>query len=174
MLSASAALHAQSQAAVSYPVPDLVLELWPDGAPTDNGLSGDEIDYGNHVSNVTEPTLSLFLPEGECNGLAIISCPGGGYIDVWDKTEGYSLADWYNEMGIVYAVLKYRLPNGHREVPLDDVQKAMRMMASGPPSTASSGSACKAIPPEVTLPRWPPPIMWMPRRVLTLRCSSIP
>lgn len=128
MLSASAALHAQSQAAVSYPVPDLVLEVWPDGAPTDNGLSGDEIDYGNHVSNVTEPTLSLFLPEGECNGLAIISCPGGGYIDVWDKTEGYSLADWYNEMGIVYAVLKYRLPNGHREVPLDDVQKAMRMM----------------------------------------------
>ena len=128
MLSASAALHAQPQAAVSYPVPDLVLELWPDGAPTDNGLSGDEIDYGNHVSNVTEPTLSLFLPEGECNGLAIISCPGGGYVDVWDKTEGYSLADWYNEMGIVYAVLKYRLPNGHREVPLDDVQKAMRMM----------------------------------------------
>ena len=128
MLSASAALHAQPQAAVSYPVPDLVLELWPDGAPTDNGLSGDEIDYGNHVSNVTEPTLSLFLPERECNGLAIISCPGGGYVDVWDKTEGYSLADWYNEMGIVYAVLKYRLPNGHREVPLDDVQKAMRMM----------------------------------------------
>ena len=126
MLSASAALHAQSQAAVSYPVPDLVLELWPDGAPTDNGLSGDEIDYGNHVSNVTEPTLSLFLPEGECNGLAIISCPGGGYIDVWDKTEGYSLADWYNEMGIVYAVLKYRLPNGHREVPLDDVHNVFR------------------------------------------------
>lgn len=118
----------QAQDAASYPVPDKVILIWPDGAPTDNGLTGEEIDYGNHVSNVTVPTLSLFIPDGPCNGLAILSCPGGGYVDVWDKTEGYSLADWYNEMGIVYAVLKYRLPNGHREVPLDDVQQAMRIL----------------------------------------------
>lgn len=122
------ALHAQDAAA--YPVPDEVIMVWPDGAPTDNGLTGDEVDYGDHVSNVTVPTLSVFVPDGPCCGLAIISCPGGGYVDVWDKTEGYSLADWYNEMGIVYAVLKYRLPNGHREVPLDDVQQAMRIMRS--------------------------------------------
>ena len=112
-----------------YPKPDLVINLWENGAPTSNGITGEEFDYGNHVTDVTKPTLSLFLPEKPC-GLAIISCPGGGYVDVWDKTEGYTLADWYNEMGIVYAVLKYRLPNTHREVPLDDVQEAMRIMRS--------------------------------------------
>lgn len=111
-----------------YPKPDLVIELWPDGAPNDNGITEPEFDYGNHVTRVTRPTLSVFLPDGPCNGLAVISCPGGGYIDVWDKTEGYSLAPWYNSMGIVYAVLKYRLPNGHYEVPISDAERAIEVM----------------------------------------------
>ena len=64
-----------------WPLPDLMFDLWPDGAPTDNGLTGEEIDYGNHVSNVTHPTLGVYLPENP-NGLAILVCPGGGYVDV--------------------------------------------------------------------------------------------
>ena len=110
-----------------FPQPDTVISLWPDGAPTDNGLTGEEIDYGNHVSNVTKPTLALFLPE-KPNGLALLICPGGGYVDVWDKTEGYVNSKWFTDQGIVYAVLKYRLPNGHPEVPLDDVHEAMRLL----------------------------------------------
>ena len=110
-----------------FPKPDRIINLWPDGAPTDNGLTGPEKDYGNHVSNVTKPTLALFLPE-KSNGLAILVCPGGGYVDVWDKTEGYFNSKWYTDQGIVYAVLKYRLPNGHPEVPLDDVHEAMRII----------------------------------------------
>ena len=110
-----------------FPQPDRIINLWPDGAPTDNGLTGPEKDYGNHVSNVTKPTLALFFPE-KSNGLAILVCPGGGYVDVWDKTEGYANSKWYTDQGIVYAVLKYRLPNGHAEVPLDDVHEAMRIL----------------------------------------------
>lgn len=107
--------------------PDAFFRLWPNGAPTSNGLTGPEKDYGNHVSNVTEPTLRVYLPENP-NGLAVLACPGGGYIDVWDGTEGINLAEWYNAQGIVLAVLKYRLPNGHYEVPLDDVHEAMRIL----------------------------------------------
>jgi len=110
-----------------FPQPDVMFELWPDGAPSDNGLTGEEIDYGNHVSNVTKPTLAVFLPE-KPNGVAILVCPGGAYIDVWDKTEGYFNSKWYTDQGIVYAVLKYRLPNGHPQVPLDDVHQAMRIL----------------------------------------------
>ena len=113
--------------AFDFPQPDVMFNLWPDGAPTDNGLTGEEKDYGNHVSNVTKPTLAVFLPENP-NGLAILVCPGGGYVDVWDKTEGYANSKWYTDQGIVYAVLKYRLPNGHPEVPLDDVHEAMRVL----------------------------------------------
>ena len=111
----------------NFPQPDLMFNLWPDGTPTDNGLTGEEIDYGNHVSNVTKPTLAVFLPE-KPNGLALLVCPGGGYVDVWDKTEGYFNSKWFTDQGIVYAVLKYRLPNGHYEVPLDDVHEAMRIL----------------------------------------------
>lgn len=110
-----------------YPTPNSVIELWPNGAPTDNGLTGPEKDYGDHVSNVSKPTLSIFLPE-KCNGLAILVCPGGGYVDVWNGGEGFSLAEWYTSQGIVYAVLKYRLPNGHNEIPLDDVHRAMDIL----------------------------------------------
>lgn len=110
-----------------FPQPDRIINLWPDGAPTDNGLTGPEKDYGNHVSNVTKPTLALFLPE-KPNGVALLVCPGGGYVDVWDKTEGYANSKWYTDQGIVYAVLKYRLPNGHPEVPLDDVHEAIRIL----------------------------------------------
>jgi len=105
----------------------IVFHLWPEGAPTDNGLTGPERDYKTHVSNVTDPTLTVFLPE-KPNGMAVLACPGGGYVDVWYGTEGINLAEWYNSQGIVYGVLKYRLPNGHTEIPLDDVHKAMDIM----------------------------------------------
>lgn len=104
-----------------------VFNLWPNGAPTDNGLTGDECEYKDHVNNVTRPTLTVYLPDHP-NGKAILACPGGGYYDVWGTTEGHNLAEWYKSQGIVLAVLKYRLPNGHKEVPLDDVHEAMRIM----------------------------------------------
>lgn len=106
-----------------------VIDLWPDGAPTDNGLTGPEKDLGNHVSNVTRPTLTIWAAE-KPNGLAVLACPGGAYIDVWNGTEGNNLAQYYNEQGITLAVLKYRLPNGHYEVPLEDVHEAMRILKS--------------------------------------------
>lgn len=104
-----------------------VIKIWPDGAPTSNGLTGPQNDYGDHVNNVTDPIMTLYIADNP-NGKAILACPGGSYIDVWDQTEGHWMADWYNEQGITFAVLEYRLPNGHREVPLDDVQEAMRLL----------------------------------------------
>ena len=123
----AAAENAAETPAFNFPQPDEIIPLWPDGAPSDNGLTGEEIDYGNHVSNVTQPTLALFFPK-QPNGLALLVCPGGGYVDVWDKTEGYANSQWFTDQGIVYAVLKYRLPNGHYEVPLEDVHEAMRIL----------------------------------------------
>lgn len=107
--------------------PSETFDLWPNGAPTSNGLTGEEKVYPDHVSNVTHPTLEVYRP-AHANGQAILACPGGGYFDVWNGHEGRALAEWYNSQGIVYAVLKYRLPNFHKEVPLDDVQQAMRIL----------------------------------------------
>lgn len=102
--------------------------LWPDGAPTDNGETGPEQANAMFVTNVVDPVMTVYLPE-KPNGLAVLACPGGSYLQVWQGTEGHNRASWYTDQGIVYAVLKYRLPNGgHHEVPLADVHQAMHIL----------------------------------------------
>ena len=54
--------------------------------------------------------------------------PEGGYIRLAMNHEGHDMADWFNAQGITYAVLKYRMPNGHHDVPLSDAHQAIRLM----------------------------------------------
>lgn len=104
------------------------IHLWPNGTPNTNEVTEAEVYNGRFAVNITDPVLTVFVPE-HCNGIAILHCPGGSYCQVWQGTEGLNMADWYTEQGIVFAVLKYRLPNGgHREVPLSDVHQAMKIL----------------------------------------------
>jgi acetyl esterase/lipase len=59
-------------------------------------------------------------------GKAILICPGGGYSNEAANHEGRMFAEWFASHGITAVVLKYRLPNGHSEIPLADAQQAMR------------------------------------------------
>lgn len=106
----------------------LTLNLWDGNAPTGNGyLPQDEQEYKDHYDHVATPTLTIYIPDSIC-GQAILGCPGGGYWDVWTGTEGHNLVEYFTEQGIVYGVLKYRLPNQHHQVPLEDAQQAMRLL----------------------------------------------
>lgn len=102
----------------------IVIKLWPDGAPNDNEMRAQARDGALYVA---EPTLTVF-PAERGNGLAIVACPGGGYWGLAMEHEGTAMADWMNRQGITYAVLRYRMPNGHHEVPLSDAQEALRVM----------------------------------------------
>lgn len=106
---------------------DLVIDLWPDGAPTDNGLAGQETGDSEHFSLVAHPQLWLYRAENP-NGKAIVICPGGGYHDVWYAHEGSNMADWLKTQGISLIVLKYRMPNFHANVPLEDAQRALEIV----------------------------------------------
>ena len=104
------------------------LPLWPNGAPNNNELTNSgQIHNNEWVSDVTTPTLTVY-PASHPNGMAIIMCPGGGYGGLAMKHEGHDMAPWFNTQGITYAVLKYRMPNGHHEVPLSDAEQAIRMV----------------------------------------------
>ena len=104
------------------------LPLWPNGAPNNNELTNSGQKHNNEwVSDVTTPTLTVY-PASHPNGMAIIMCPGGGYGGLAMKHEGHDMAPWFNTQGITYAVLKYRMPNGHHEVPLSDAEQAIRMV----------------------------------------------
>lgn len=102
----------------------LELKLWPEGMPNDNGMTCQE---ENGVLYVAEPTLTVY-PATEGNGMAIVACPGSGYGKLATDHEGKDMAAWFNNQGITYAVLKYRMPNGHKEVPLSDARQAMRIL----------------------------------------------
>lgn len=73
------------------------------------------------------PTLTVYFPESPF-GMAVIMCPGGGYGHLALGHEGHDMARWFTEQGIVYAVLKYRLPHGNRHIPLEDAGRAMRIV----------------------------------------------
>lgn len=119
MLFASLSVNAQKP---------IVVELWPNGAPNDNGLSGQEkLSERNFASNISKPTITVY-PSKTPNSKAIVMCPGGGYAFETMDWEGHILADWMNSIGVTYVVLKYRLPNGHDEVPLTDVHQAIKII----------------------------------------------
>jgi len=111
------------------------LRLFPRNAPGEQGDVGPEkaVRKGGvtRISNVSEPTLTVYHPKPEkATGAACIVCPGGGYqILAWDK-EGTEVAAWLNEIGITAAVLKYRVPRraGRPKhlAPLQDAQRAIR------------------------------------------------
>lgn len=104
------------------------LLLWPDGAPNTNGLTGAQEDLeGGRVANVVNPSITVYRPE-KPNGMAVIMCPGGGYGRLAMNHEGHDMAAWFTTQGITYAVLKYRMPNGHNEVPLSDAEQAIRLV----------------------------------------------
>ena len=73
-----------------------IILLWPDGAPTSNGLAGVELeDAPNAISNISNPSL-LVYPATKPNGKAILMCPGGGLSKISIGHEGRDMAAWFN------------------------------------------------------------------------------
>lgn len=114
----------------SHPASAETIPLWPDGKPNDSGLTADgDTSNPGWYTLIAEPELYVYRPENP-NGTAILMCPGGGYYGLAMTHEGTDMKDWFNSMGITYAVLKYRMPNGHHDVPLSDAEEAMRILRS--------------------------------------------
>ncbi|MBR1932736.1 MAG: prolyl oligopeptidase family serine peptidase [Prevotella sp.] len=70
-------------------------------------------------------SLTCYLPQ-QPSGRAVVGCPGGGYRNLSMQNEGHDWAQFFNEQGIAYFVLTYRMPGGNRDIPLGDARKAMR------------------------------------------------
>lgn len=109
---------------------DMVLKVWPNGAPNDNGIKEPEEKYdGVRVRKVSVAELYVFLPQkSENTGVGVVICPGGGYGILAMDHEGYDMAKWLADRGIAGIVLKYRMPNGNHEVPSSDARQAMRIV----------------------------------------------
>jgi len=110
-----------------------VIELWKNGVP--NSIKATDYEEFHdekmdRVGKVSNPTLTVFVPE-KPNGTSVIICPGGGYQYLAINKEGYKTAEWFNSIDITAFVLKYRLPSDeimeNKSIgPLQDAQESVR------------------------------------------------
>ena len=112
---------------------DRTIAVWDNAtAPHSNGLRGEErfLD-AVRMTNTVSAELYVFDADPVKNtGQAVIICPGGGYEMLATGHEGCKVAEWLADNGITAYVLKYRLPNGHPEVPFEDAVEALRLVRS--------------------------------------------
>jgi acetyl esterase/lipase len=95
--------------------------IWPKGPPDAQPVAGPESARtvkeppiaGRpwlEVSNVSEPTMTVYSPKGKNTGAAVVVFPGGGYKVLAIDLEGTEAADWLTSRGITCVLLKYRVP----------------------------------------------------------------
>ena len=104
-----------------------VVDLWNNStAPHSNGVTAAETEKNGGYYNITQTQLYIYAADpAKATGQAAVLCPGGGYKYVSLNREGHEIGAWLAENGITGVMLKYRLPNGHSEIPLNDVDKAV-------------------------------------------------
>lgn len=121
---------AKEQPEVKY-FQDETIVLWDNNkAPHSNGLEGEAYDAKPYrLVNTTKAVLYVYNADpSKATGQAVVICPGGGYAKLSMDQEGFLMAQWLAKNGIAAFVLEYRLPNGHREVPLEDAVEAIRVV----------------------------------------------
>jgi acetyl esterase/lipase len=115
-----------------------VVPLWPNGAPGfEDRRNEPERASGGSVSNIHNPSLTVFLPpQGNANGAAVLIFPGGGHRQLVFNAEGVEPARYWNDLGVAAFVLKYRLPREPNSPyslqihPRQDAERAMRLIRS--------------------------------------------
>jgi acetyl esterase/lipase len=79
-------------------------ETWSVSESLTKSPSGDRT-----ISNISDPTLTVFLPDAaRATGAAIVIAPGGALRALGFDNEGVKAAEWLNSKGIAAFVLKYR------------------------------------------------------------------
>ena len=129
------------------------IPLWPSVPPDEPGTIGaeyvrmspeltkDQVEVTTStrmITNVTQPTLSIYRPAPKFDtGTSMLICPGGGYWNLYWELEGEEVAKWLTSRGITGIVLKYRVPRRPDEVkgeparrPLQDAQRAVSLVRS--------------------------------------------
>jgi hypothetical protein len=101
-----------------------IIELWPDRAPGEKDVPGEEKDMTKpsdglvagkpviRLGNVSKPSLSLYRPPtGKDTGAAVLVCHGGAYNILALISKARRFAGGSSSIGVTAALLgKYRVP----------------------------------------------------------------
>ncbi|HEX6834586.1 MAG TPA: alpha/beta hydrolase, partial [Rudaea sp.] len=128
------------------------MRLWPGTPPSAKPMPGPEtIRPGSGhliagkpvtvITNISDPTITVYPPLGKNTGAAVLVIPGGGFEILAIDFEGTEVCDWLVAEGITCVLEKYRVPSEPYEwktnsrprnlqIPtrsLQDTQRAMRV-----------------------------------------------
>ena len=130
------------------------LPIWPGvppdaqqaaGPETTTTTGSDHLVAGRpwtYISNVSQPTLTVYSPKERNTGTAVVVFPGGGYRMLAIDLEGTEVCDWLTSTGITCVLLKYRVPNAgpswdqpcgcdrntRSSMPLEDAQRTIGLV----------------------------------------------
>ncbi len=111
-----------------------IVPLYNDSIPGEKQHEDKEYDENGIYFAVSEPTLTIYLPQNRSEiKAAVVICPGGGYHAVCASYEGHKIARAMVEKGVAAFILKYRLPSDRTctnksIAPLQDAQKAIKIV----------------------------------------------
>jgi acetyl esterase/lipase len=118
----------------------VTLPLWPHPQPgvqpeVDVTTAKDNLIAGKPIvrlTNVSNPTITLYSPAGKNSGAAVVVFPGGSYRVLAIDLEGTEVCDWLTSIGVSCALLKYRVPDSgplpKSAAALEDAQRAVGMV----------------------------------------------
>jgi acetyl esterase/lipase len=134
-----------------------VIHLYSGAAPGSEDWNYPEKQYFSKtwntevVSNVTQPTLTVYKPDpAVANGTSIVICPGGGFMALSINSEGIEVAKWLAAKGVTAFVLKYRLAHTGEDATKEflesfqDQRKFKEMMDKIVPLSIADGLAAMA------------------------------
>ena len=142
------AMPARAAPMIWRPAPGRVqVAIWPSAPPDQTSMPGPETADAGGVTNVSQPTMTVYAPRGKNIGAAVIVLPGGGFQGLAMGLEGTEVCDWLMSRGITCVLLKYRVPsipydwrcgcrphNHALSIPsLQDAQRTLRLVRSRAP-----------------------------------------
>jgi acetyl esterase/lipase/lysophospholipase L1-like esterase len=110
-----------------------VIQLYNGAAPGSENWNWNEARIDSNifntpiVYNVSQPTLTVFLPDAGApqNDAAVIIAPGGGFHVLSIESEGNKVAEWLNKKGITCFVLRYRVAHTIGNDPISEMFKSL-------------------------------------------------
>ena len=124
--------------------------IWPGRVPDPQPVAGPEAAETSGkdflvagrpavgVSNVTQPTMTVYSPKGKNTGAAVVVFPGVGYQVLAIDLEGTEVCDWLTPKGITCVLLKYRVtdvgpypksgPYPESSMALEDAQRTVGLV----------------------------------------------
>lgn len=109
---ATAAATSAGRASPWRPSPGHVqTPIWPGTPPDPLPMPGPEAADQGGVTNVSQPTMTVYAPRGSNTGVSVVVLPGGGFRGLAMGLEGTEVCDWLTSKGVTCVLLKYRVPS---------------------------------------------------------------